>query len=58
MKYHGHIIQKVFMDLGEEKPNDNKAYEIYKDGQFVEIAWTLNNAKEFIDSNYDRRYLC
>ena len=58
MKYHGHEIKKVPMDLGEENPKDNKAYEIYKDGKYIEVAWTLSNAKEFIDTGYDRTYLC
>ncbi len=58
MKYHGHEIKKVPMDLGEDSAKDNVVYEIYKDGEYIETTWTMSNAKEFIDTGYDRRILC
>ena len=60
MKYHGCEIKVVLQDLnysGDEK-DMNKTYEIYKDGEYLNVAWTLSNAKEFIDTDFDIRYLC
>ena len=58
MIYHGHILKKI-------KDNDvigGHYYEIYKDGKWIVNAWTLSNAKEFIDSydgkNYEWNILC
>jgi hypothetical protein len=60
MKYHGHEIKVVIQDLGYSGDESwmNKTYEIYKDNEYINVAWSLNNAKEFIDSDYDIRYLC
>ena len=58
MKYHKHEIRKIHEDLGESDPKDNCVYEIYKDGEYIEVCLTLNNAKEFIDTDYDRNVLC
>ena len=57
MKYHGHEIKKVPTDLGEDDPKLNFTYEIYKDGEYVEVALTLNSAKNYIDSGYDDNFL-
>lgn len=58
MKYHGHILKKI-------KDNDvigGQYFEIYKNDKYITSAWTLNNAKEFIDSfdgkNYKWNILC
>lgn len=58
MKYHGHIIKKVPMDLGESDEKLNCAYEIYdKDGNYIEHALTIGMAKDYIDSGYNDNYL-
>ena len=57
MKYHNHIIKIVPEDLGEENPRDNRVYEIYKDGEYINVALTLSTAKAYIDNGYDERYL-
>lgn len=57
MKYHGHIIKVTPTDLGEENPKDNKVYEIYKDGKYINEALTLSTAKSYIDNNYNNTYL-
>ena len=57
MKYHKHTIKVVKADLGEDREQDNKVYEVWKDGKYIEVCWTLANAKEFIDSGYDRNIL-
>lgn len=57
MKYHGHLIIKVYEDLGETKKSQNYLYEIYKDNKFIAVALTLSSAKDFIDSNYNILYL-
>jgi len=57
MKYHNCEIKKVYLDLGEEKESLNCGYEIYKDNKYINIALTLSNAKEFIDSGFNLDYL-
>ena len=57
MKYHNCEIKKVYLDLGEEKETRNCGYEIYKDNKYINIALTLSNAKEFIDSGFNLNYL-
>ena len=57
MKYHKHEIKKVFADLGEENERNNRVYQIFKDGGFINEALTLNSAKDYIDNNYDEDYL-
>ena len=58
MKYHNHIIKKVYTDLGEENDRYNYTYEIYDStGKYIATALTLSTAKEFIDSGYDDNYL-
>ena len=58
MKYHKHIIKKVYEDLGEWDDRLNYIYEIYnEDGEHLTNALTLNSAKEYIDSDYDENYL-
>lgn len=57
MKYHKHIIKVVISDLGEDTEQGNKVYEVWKDGEYIEVCWTMDNAKEFIDSGYDRNLL-
>lgn len=58
MKYHKHIIKKVYVPLGEENARKNCYFEIYFKGQYINSALTLSNAKEFIDTNYDLNVLC
>ena len=58
MKYHNHIIKKVYTDLGEEDNRLNYTYEIYDSiGKYIATALTLSTAKEFINSGYDQNYL-
>ena len=60
MKYHGHIIKVVKQDLGysDGEDNLNKTYEIHKGEEVLAVCWSLNNAKEYIDSGYDKQVLC
>lgn len=57
MKYHKHILKKVYEDLGEEDERLNCYWEIYHDGKFITNALTLDNAKEFVDSGHDMNVL-
>lgn len=57
MKYHKHEIKKVPTDLGEEQASKNFTYEIYKDGEYINTALTLDTAKCYIDSDYNDTYL-
>ena len=42
MKYHKHIIKKVYEDLGESDDRLNYIYEIYnEDGEYLTNALTL-----------------
>lgn len=58
MKYHKHVIKKIYTDLGEEDKQKNYVYKIFnKEGKFVNEALTLNSAKDYIDNNYNEIYL-
>lgn len=59
MKYHGHEIKVVKEDLGYYGKDDylNKTYQIYKEGEYIQVAWTLNSAKNYIDSGYNDKFL-
>lgn len=59
MKYHGHIIKKVYEPLlvDPEMQKDQCVYEIYKDNKFLAMTICLGCAKEYIDSNYNETYL-
>ena len=59
MKYHDHEIIVKKEDLGYSGDEDflNKVYEIYKNGEYKGVAWSLGTAKDYIDSGYDQRYL-
>lgn len=57
MKYHKHEIKKVYVELGEEAEKDNRVYQIFKGGKFINEAITLNSAKDYIDNGYDDNYL-
>lgn len=57
MKYHNHIIKKVYTDLGEDNPRFNYTYEIYKDNKYLNTALSLSSAKEYIDTDYNEIYL-
>lgn len=58
MKYHKHTIKVVKEDLGYDDERLNKVYEVYdEDGNYVNVAWTLGSAKDYIDSGYDDTYL-
>lgn len=55
MKYHEHEIIKTKSD------NDcamKYKYDILKNKKYINTAYSLQNAKEYIDSNYDNSYLC
>ena len=52
MKYHKHELRVVY----ESEVEGGKYYDIYKDGKHLTCAWTLSNAKEFIDSFDGERY--
>lgn len=58
MKYHGAIIKKVPTDLGETNQRLNFTYEVYKDGEWMGVCLILDNAKEFVDSNFDEKVIC
>lgn len=57
MKYHNHEIRRVYADLGEERERDNRVYQIFKGGEFINEAITLDSAKDYIDNGYDDNYL-
>ena len=46
MKYHGHELRKVI----DHEVYGGSYYDIFKDGKKITNAWTLSNAKEFVDS--------
>lgn len=58
MKYHNHIIKKVI----DNDVDSGRYYDIYKNNNFVTSAWSIQNAKEFIDTfdngNYNWNVLC
>lgn len=54
MKYHGCELIKVI----DKEIEGGKYYKIYKNGKYITDAWTLSNAKEFIDSGFNINYLC
>lgn len=56
MKYHGHVIKKVYEDLGDWDGH-NYIYEIYKENEWIANAPALSMAKEYIDSGYKDCYL-
>ena len=57
MKYHGHILKKVY-DKSIDDGGDQFYYEIYdKDGKYLTNTLTLWSAKAYVDSNYDENYL-
>lgn len=45
MKYKGYLLKKI----KDENVDGGSYYEIWKDGKKITEAWTLSNAKEFID---------
>ena len=46
MKYHNYELKKI----KDAEVDGGSYYEIYKNGKRITVAWTLSNAKEFIDS--------
>lgn len=58
MKYHNHIIKKVI----DNDVDSGRYYDIYKDNKFITSAWSIQNAKEFIDTfngtTYSWNVLC
>ena len=46
MKYHGHELVKVI----DCDVDGGSYYDIFKDNKKITSAWTLSNAKEFVDS--------
>lgn len=58
MKYHKHEIIKYY----DEDIEGGCMYRISRNQEFITYAWTLENAKEFIDTfdgiNYDYNVLC
>lgn len=57
MKYHGHLLKKVYDGGIDDDSHKTFYYEIYKDGKFINSALTLSTAKEYIDSGYNDNYL-
>lgn len=57
MKYHKHEIRKTPTDLGEYDERKNYTYEIYKDGNYIQTALTIETAKTYIDTDYNETYL-
>jgi hypothetical protein len=55
MKYHNHEIIKT---KAENDCRTEYEYNIYINQKYINTAYSLNNAKEYIDSNYDNSYLC
>ena len=55
MKYHEHKIikKKASCDCAVKY-----IYDIFKNQKYISTTYSLNNAKEYIDSNYDNSYLC
>ena len=51
MKYHKHEVVKVI----DYDVDGGCYYDIFKDGKKITSAWTLSNAKEFINS-FDGKY--
>ena len=51
MKYKGYELRKI----KDAEIEGGHYYEIYKDNKYIVDAWTLSNAKEFIDNglNYN-----
>lgn len=54
MKYKGYLFKKI----KDEDVDGGSYYEIWKDGKKITAAWTLSNAKEFIDGGEDWNVLC
>lgn len=58
MKYHGHVFKKVY----DADVDGGHYFEIYKNDKYIVSAWTLDNAKEFVDSfdgkDYHWNVLC
>lgn len=46
MKYHKHILKKI----KDDDVIGGSYYEIYLNNKWITNAWTLDNAKEFVDS--------
>ena len=59
MKYRKHTIVKTYEDLGgEDDKRLNYVYNIYDaNGKWLNVALSLDSAKEYIDSGYDQNYL-
>ena len=58
MKYHGHELIKI----EDSNIDGGFYYQILKDGKYIIEAWTLSNAKEFVDTfdgiKYNYNVLC
>ena len=53
MKYHKHTLLKVY----DSDVDDGHYFEIYNEqGKYITSAWTLSNAKEFVDSFDGKTY--
>jgi len=46
MKYHKHELKKII----DYDVDGGSYYKIYRDGIYITCAWTLSNAKEFVDT--------
>ena len=58
MKYHGYVIKKEYVDLGEEDKRLNYCYNIFDIwGRYINTALTLSTAKDYIDSGFNEIYL-
>ena len=58
MKYHKYEIIKIRDESLGDDGGSPFYYRIMKDGKFVTNAFTLSNAKEFIDCGEDWNVLC
>lgn len=58
MKYHNHELIKIY----DSYVDGGFYYRIFKDNKYITVAWTLSNAKEFVDSfngiTYNYNVLC
>ena len=52
MKYHNHLIKKVI----DGDVDGGCYYEIFKNNKKITTAWTLSNAKEFINTFNGNEY--
>lgn len=52
-KYKGYTLEKIF----DNDVDGGYYWEIYKNGEYITNALSLNSAKELINENFDYRYM-